>query len=346
MQRILARIIAEDGPIVMNDLIGDDDHIVLAHTGDDPASNWTLHLAHPADRPASCTIEVVKQTQTFTDCDGRTLTVDDLAEVPAGVFPVYNKDEGTLTLDLTPTPSSTTAAPPPLPPELKFGGSVGRAWNDAPSWPCWRCRPSRSCSPPAATTTRPPRRDAAQPEESGRPGDHRGRPRGCGAARERVRSRPVRAVGRCRPRRQPGVLAGQHRHRVDHGLGRREGPHARRDGRRAAHHRRHRHPPVDERPRRSPRRGEQVRGPHRSGRRRADRAGEHRQLVVGSARPRRSNLRSWTCSPPSTGPAWRPSTTHRPRRRTGRHQRLGQRRHRAAHPRTAGRRRRSRPRRC
>ena len=103
----LARIVAEDGPIVMNDLIGNDDHIVLAHTGDDPGSNWTLHLAHPADRPATCQIEVVKQTQTFTDCDGRTLTVDDLAEVPAGVRPVYNKGEGTLTLDLTPTPSTT-----------------------------------------------------------------------------------------------------------------------------------------------------------------------------------------------------------------------------------------------
>ena len=105
----LAAIIAEDGPIVMNDLIGDDDHIVLAHAGDDPASGWTLHLAHPADRDASCSIEVVQQSQTFTDCDGRTLTVDDLAEVPPGVYPVYNKDEGTLTLDLTPTASTVAA---------------------------------------------------------------------------------------------------------------------------------------------------------------------------------------------------------------------------------------------
>lgn len=104
----LAAIIAEDGPIVMNDLIGDDDHIVLAHAGDDPTSGWTLHLAHPADRDATCQIEVVKQTQTFTDCEGRTLTVDDLAEVPQGVFPIYNED-GSLTLDLTPT-SSTAAA--------------------------------------------------------------------------------------------------------------------------------------------------------------------------------------------------------------------------------------------
>lgn len=98
----LAQIIAEDGPIVMNDLIGDDDHIVLAHAGDNPEKGWTLHLAHPADRDASCQVEVVKQTQTFTDCEGRTLTVDDLASVPAGVYPIWNPD-GSLTLDLTPS---------------------------------------------------------------------------------------------------------------------------------------------------------------------------------------------------------------------------------------------------
>lgn len=97
----LAEAIAEDGPIVMNDLL-DDDHIVIAHRGDDPEEGWSLHLAHPADRDASCPVEVVKQTQTFTDCEGRTLTVDDLAEVPAGVYPIYNKD-GSLTLDLTPS---------------------------------------------------------------------------------------------------------------------------------------------------------------------------------------------------------------------------------------------------
>ncbi len=99
---LLADIIATDGPIVLQDLIGDDSHVVLHHSGDDPLQGWGVHLAHPADRTFECTIEVVKRTQTFTDCEGRTLSVGDLANVPADVLgPIVNTDEGTITLDLT-----------------------------------------------------------------------------------------------------------------------------------------------------------------------------------------------------------------------------------------------------
>ena len=57
-------------------------------TGDDPGNGWDLYLAHPADR----TVPVhhrgrASSTPTFTDCEGRTITVDDLAPVPAGVRP-------------------------------------------------------------------------------------------------------------------------------------------------------------------------------------------------------------------------------------------------------------------
>ncbi len=97
----LAVAIAKDGPIVLNDLIGNDSHLVVDHTGADPHTNWAIYLAHPADRTFSCPIEVVKHTATFTDCDKRTLTVDDLALVPKGVRILYNSDT-TLTLDLTP----------------------------------------------------------------------------------------------------------------------------------------------------------------------------------------------------------------------------------------------------
>lgn len=94
----LADAIAKDGPIVLNDLIGDD-HIVLSHSGADPNQGWVISLAHPADRDASCQVEVVRGTATFTDCDGRTLGVTDLAAPPAGVAPIVGAD-GSLSLDL------------------------------------------------------------------------------------------------------------------------------------------------------------------------------------------------------------------------------------------------------
>jgi hypothetical protein len=101
----LAAVIAEDGPIILNDLIGDDSHVVLHHEGDSSEQGWSIFLAHPADRTYQCTIEVVKGTATFTDCEGRTLTVDDLAPPPQGVSPIWNPD-GSLVLDLTPDTSN------------------------------------------------------------------------------------------------------------------------------------------------------------------------------------------------------------------------------------------------
>jgi hypothetical protein len=99
---VLAGVIADDGPIVLQDLIGNDSHVVLHHTGTDALQGWGVHLAHPADRTYQCPVEVVKGTATFTDCDGRTITVDQLADVPDDVLgPVVNPDEGTITLDLT-----------------------------------------------------------------------------------------------------------------------------------------------------------------------------------------------------------------------------------------------------
>lgn len=97
----LADAIAKDGPIVLNDLIGNDDHLVVAHTGADPNQGWSIHLAHPADRDASCQVEVVRGTATFRDCDGRILDLDSLALPPAGVAPILGAD-GSLSLDLIP----------------------------------------------------------------------------------------------------------------------------------------------------------------------------------------------------------------------------------------------------
>ncbi len=99
----LSRIIAEDGPIILPDLLQANGRrtIVLDHTGNDPQQNWDIYMAYPADRALECKVEQIKLTRTFIDCDGRTIDVEDLARPPAGVLPIVYPN-GTLTLDLLP----------------------------------------------------------------------------------------------------------------------------------------------------------------------------------------------------------------------------------------------------
>jgi hypothetical protein len=98
-----AAIIDEDGPVLFPDLLGTDGDksIVLDHSGTDPMHNWSIYLGHPADRPITCKVTQVRHTSRFTDCDGRTIEVGQLARPPQGVAPVVSAD-GILTLDLTP----------------------------------------------------------------------------------------------------------------------------------------------------------------------------------------------------------------------------------------------------
>lgn len=105
--------IAEGGPLILPDLVGDDRHIVLDHTGADPEWGWAIYLAHPADRDATCEIALVRGSRSFIDCEGRTLGVDDLATPPVGVRPIVNPD-GTLTLSLRALPDDapTTSTGP------------------------------------------------------------------------------------------------------------------------------------------------------------------------------------------------------------------------------------------
>ncbi len=95
----MADIVAEGGPILLRDLLGDDRNFVLDHTGADPNLGWRLFLAYPADRAATCAVEQVKGTRQFTDCEGRTLDVSELAPPPAGVRPEV-VDDRLLSLDL------------------------------------------------------------------------------------------------------------------------------------------------------------------------------------------------------------------------------------------------------
>jgi hypothetical protein len=98
-----AAIIEQDGPVLFPDLLGTDGDrsIVLHHTGNDPMNDWWIYLGHPVDRPITCKVVQVQHTDQFTDCDGRTISVEQLARPPQGVRPVVGRD-GILTLDLIP----------------------------------------------------------------------------------------------------------------------------------------------------------------------------------------------------------------------------------------------------
>ncbi len=105
----LAELVAEEGPLFFPELgtpVGARS-IVVDHQGDDPASGWRVYWAHPADRDAGCVVTQIVGTETFTDCEGRTVTVTDLAPPDAGVRPVVY-DASRLEIDLRGTTATTT----------------------------------------------------------------------------------------------------------------------------------------------------------------------------------------------------------------------------------------------
>ena len=110
--KTLASIVADDGPVIFPDLYraSGKRSIVLDHIGDDVDQNWRIYFAYPADRPLECKVEQIRHSRNFTDCDGRTIAVEQLAIPPAGVAPIVSAD-GKLTLDLlaeTPSTDVTT----------------------------------------------------------------------------------------------------------------------------------------------------------------------------------------------------------------------------------------------
>jgi len=107
-----ARIVEEDGPIIFPglDTTTGERTLVLDHQGDDPTRGWRIYYAYPIDRP-DCPVDQVVGTREFVDCDGATITVDDLSPPESGVFPVV-ENQRILYIDLvgvtTPTPDTTT----------------------------------------------------------------------------------------------------------------------------------------------------------------------------------------------------------------------------------------------
>lgn len=108
----LSASIADDGPLLFPELgtaIGTRS-IVVDHTGDVAADGWRVYWAYPADRPATCLVEQIVGTRTFEDCDGRIISVEDLAPPDRGVFPRVD-DRTTLVIDLRGATLPATTAP-------------------------------------------------------------------------------------------------------------------------------------------------------------------------------------------------------------------------------------------
>jgi hypothetical protein len=97
----LSRTVASNGPLFFPELgtaIGTRS-IVVNHTGADPADNWQVYWAYPADRDASCVVEQVPGTPDFVDCEGRTIDVTQLSPPDKGVVPIV-EDQKTLVIDV------------------------------------------------------------------------------------------------------------------------------------------------------------------------------------------------------------------------------------------------------
>lgn len=105
--------IDEDGPVLFPGLGTTTGirTIVLDHDGDDPERGWSIRYAYPADRDVSCPVEQIQKTDTFRDCEGRTLSIVDLAPPTGGEFPII-EDRTILYIDLGDRPLDSTTTMP------------------------------------------------------------------------------------------------------------------------------------------------------------------------------------------------------------------------------------------
>ena len=104
----IAKSIAESGPVLYPDLrdpLGKRS-IVIEHNGTDVAKGWQVYYAYPADRTDACLVTQIEKTHTFTDCEGRTLSVEQLMP-PTDVRPIV-ENKSTLLIDLRGTMNPVT----------------------------------------------------------------------------------------------------------------------------------------------------------------------------------------------------------------------------------------------
>ena len=96
----IAESISENGPVLYPDLrdpLGKRS-IVIEHNGTDVSKGWQVYYAYPADRTDACLVTQIQKTHSFTDCEGRTLTVEQLMP-PTDVRPIV-ENKTTLLIDL------------------------------------------------------------------------------------------------------------------------------------------------------------------------------------------------------------------------------------------------------
>jgi hypothetical protein len=104
----IAKSISESGPVLYPDLrdpLGKRS-IVIEHNGTYAAKGWQVYYAYPADRTDECLVTQIQKTHSFTDCEGRTLTVEQLMP-PTDVRPIV-ENKTTLLIDLRGTMNPVT----------------------------------------------------------------------------------------------------------------------------------------------------------------------------------------------------------------------------------------------
>lgn len=104
--------INENGPVLFPGLgtTSGERTLVLDHTGTNPERGWAVYYAHPADRPPTCVVEQIIDTDRFIDCDGRTIAVTDLAPPANGEFPII-EDRTMLFIDFGERTQESTTLP-------------------------------------------------------------------------------------------------------------------------------------------------------------------------------------------------------------------------------------------
>lgn len=94
----LAEAVASDGPLLLPDLAGGDDDVVLQHLGETDTDGWLALGARPLTAARECQIQWQPDEETFVDsCDGAVYPADGTG-LPR--YPVDIDDEGTLSIDL------------------------------------------------------------------------------------------------------------------------------------------------------------------------------------------------------------------------------------------------------